>query len=341
MKKREDISIAAIAEKCGVSAMTVSRALRGNGVVREQTRVKIVEAAEELGYIRSPRLGRPAHKASSLGKVEIVAGITGGNMAFFHSNLITSIEQQLAECGYDCIIRTCSGEYGQFLQLMENIRGAKADATMLIGSFQRDHLKTLLEAVPDALLLDNPGDPSIELPYESFSFDNIEAARIGIRHLFNSGRKKILLVSGSKEHFFSREIEQGYRELYAARGMDIDKDLIVNTDFTSEGAHDVVSAILDNKIEFDAVFTNDEMASGVYRALFERGLKIPEDVAICGCDGLPVGMHLFPRLTTVKLDYQELGSRAIRHLLHERKLNSSVCRVRLLPQLEVRESSVC
>lgn len=341
MKKQEDISIKAIAEKCKVSAMTVSRALRGNGVVREETRAKILKAAEELGYIRSPKMGRPGRRETQRkGVIELVAGVMGKGLSLFHSRLLTSIEQQLAQNSYDCVIRTCSGEYGQFLTLMESLKSSSADGTMLVGSFTPEHLKALLEIVPGALLLDNPGDASIEMPYESFCFDNIEAGRIATNHLLKCGRKNILLVNGIKEHFFSREFKQGHKEALEANKVEIDEDLIVNTDFTSEGAYTAVSGALDNKVKFDAVLTNDEMASGVYRALFEHGLKIPQDISVCGCDGLPVGLHLFPFLTTVVLDYDDLGRRAIRHLLHERKLNTSACRMRLLPQLEVRESTV-
>ncbi len=341
MKKQEDISIKAVAEKCKVSAMTVSRALRGNGAVREATREKVLKAAEELGYIRSPKMGRPGHREEQRkGVIELVAGVMGKGLSLFHSRLLTSIEQQLAQNSYDCIIRTCSGEYGQFLTLMENLKSSDADGTMFVGSFTPEHLKVLLEIVPGALLLDNPGDASIEMPYESFCFDNIEAGRIGTGHLLKCGRRNILLVNGFKEHFFSREFKQGYKETLEANKIKVDESLIVNTDFTSEGAYETVNAALDNKVQFDAVLTNDEMASGVYRALYEHGLKIPQDIFVCGCDGLPVGMHLFPFLTTVVLDYDDLGRRAIRHLLHERKLNNSACRVRLLPQLEVRESTI-
>ena len=333
-------TIASIARECGVSAMTVSRALRNNSLVREGTRKYIVATAERLGYIRSPRMGRPsvAGNASKM-KIKLVAGTMGRSMTVFHSRLLISIEQHLSERGCECMIRTCSGEYSQFIQLLENVRNSDVDATMIVGSFVPEQIKALLEAVPEAILLDNPGDPSIEIPYASFAFDNIDAARIGVRHLLDCGRRKILLVGGNKGHFFTNEIEQGYRETLTCRKIKIDKKLILHTDFTSDCACNMVSAALDGGLCFDAVFTNDEMASGVYRALLGRRLKIPRDVAVCGCDGLPVGTHLFPRLTTVVLDYEGLANMAIRHILEERKDSRAHCRVKILPVLEIRESS--
>lgn len=333
-------TIAAIARECGVSAMTVSRALRNNSLVKGDTRKRIVAAAERLGYIRSPRMGRPSSSGNvSRMKIQLVAGTMGRSMSVFHSRLLVSLEQDLSERGCECLIRTCNGEYSQFIQLLENVRNSDADATMIVGSFASEQLKALLEAEPEAILLDNPGDPSIEISYASFAFDNIEAGRIGVRHLLDCGSRRILLVAGSQGHFFTNEIEQGYRETLSCRKLRIDKKLILHTDFTSDCACETVSTALDAGLKFDAVFTNDEMASGVYRALMRHGLKIPQDVVVCGCDGLPVGTHLIPRLTTVVLNYDELAKMAIKYIIEERKENRVHYRIRLLPTLEVRESS--
>ncbi len=342
MKANTEKSIAEVARECGVSAMTVSRALRGNSLVKEATRKKIVAVAERLGYIRSPRLGRPAASGNEPAlKVQLIVGTMGRSMAVFHSRLLTSIEQQLSLHGYECVIRTYDGNYQQFLQLLENIRNSDADGTMLVGSFAAEQLKALLETSHDAVLLDNPGEPSVEIPYSSFAFDNSEAARLAVRHLADCGHRKILLVSGTAEHFFTREIKQGYREALSSRNIKVDEQLILHTDFTADNAYVAVVSALNSKLQFDAVFTNDEMASGVYRALLERGLKIPQDVAVCGCDGLPVGTHLFPRLTTVVLDYEALGKMAIKYVLEGDSDPRIPCRVRLLPSMEVRESTVC
>ncbi len=335
-------SIAAIAQECGVSTMTVSRALRNNSLVKEETRNRIIATAERMGYIRSPRMGRPAAPVKNTKlKIQLIVGTLGLGLPIFDSRLVISIEQHLAERGHECMIRTCNGDYSQFLQLLENIRHTDADATMLLGNLVPEQLRALLEAMPEAVLLDNPGDPSIETPYGSFAFDNVEAARIAVRHLLACGRRKILLVGGIRGHFFTNEIEQGYRETLQYRKISVDESLVLHADYTPDGAYNEVAAVLKNGLQFDAVFTNDEMASGVYRALLERGFKIPGDVAICGCDGLPVGTHLFPRLTTVLLDYEELATMAIRHVLEESKEFRTHYRVRILPVLEVRESTVC
>jgi LacI family repressor for deo operon, udp, cdd, tsx, nupC, and nupG len=338
--KKKSVSIKAIAAACKVSPMTVSRALRNNSSVRESTRQRIVETAEHLGYIGSPRMGRPAlinHGNSS--QVEVIIGIAGENITTFHARLLAIIEQRLALEGCDCIVRICNRSYEQFLVLQENVRNSSASATLLIGDIPVEYLRALLDILPDAILVDSPECVGLAMPYESFSFDNVQAAKIGVNHLLDSGRKKVLLLTGFAEHFFSREVTQGYREILAMKGLVVNDQLICHADFTPTGAYHTIQRLLTEKIAFDAVFTSDEMASGVYRALSEHGMNIPDDIAVCGCDGLPLGMHLLPQLTTVMLDYEALGNRAIAYLLHGRSKDQARARVRLLPHLEIRESS--
>ncbi len=340
MKKEKSVSIAEVANACNVSIMTVSRALHKNNSVKKSTRDKILAAAEELGYIRSGRMGRPAHyNKEPSRKIEIVIGGLHKDIGAFYTRLITAIESLLSSKQYDCVIKNYYGEYEQLLSLQANLRISTADATIFVGYFPPEHLKSLFDLVPNAILLDNPGDPIIETPYASFCFDNIEAGRLGVRHLLSIQRKKILLVNGYAYHFFSKEIETGYRDALRAQNIPVNDNFILNTDFTSEGAYHAVSSALADKLKFDAVFTTDEMASGVYRAIFENGLKIPEDIAVCGCDGIPVGEHLFPKLTTLILDYKELAAKSLNYLLQEKDNNTNPYRVRLLPRLKIREST--
>ncbi|OGV36569.1 MAG: hypothetical protein A2020_10220 [Lentisphaerae bacterium GWF2_45_14] len=334
-------SIAAIAEKCGVSPMTVSRALRNSSAVKSETKEKILAAAEAFGYSGPLKSGRPA---ASDGKtrafVEIIIGSSGKNLAMFYSELLTSIEQELSIHGYDCVIRTCGNDYAQFVSLRESIKNSRAAASMIFGDFEPEKLKALLLIAPDAILLDNPGGPFIGTPYNSISFDNAEAAFSAVSHLAETGRKKIVLIKGFPEHYFSSEMEEGYKKALTAFGIKFDEKLILESDFSADGAFEKLNSFLGKNISFDAVFTNDEMACGVYRALARHKFSIPQDVAICGCDGLPVGEQLTPRLSTVKLDYAQLGPIAVEWFLKNiGKRISCPCRLKLFPKLIIRESS--
>ncbi|OGV51301.1 MAG: hypothetical protein A2017_20000 [Lentisphaerae bacterium GWF2_44_16] len=317
--------------------MTVSRALRNHTPVREVTRKRIIRMAEKLGYNHAIKTGRPARAMNGAARpaVELVLGVSGRNIAMFYSELIGSVERELSRNGYDCIVRTYDGEYSDFLGLRDTLRKSPSQGLIITGSFMPEQLKALIDVAPNSILLDNTGD----IPASSLSFDNVEAARMAMKHLLETGRKKIVLLKGLQEHYFSKEIEQGYRDILNDSGIGIKKEYILNADFTSNGAFEVLNSALERGLEFDAVFTNDEMACGVYRALNGRSLKIPDDVAVCGCDGLPVGEQIMPSLSTVFLDYRELGRMAVENILNAHA-SRHPCRIKLLPELRIRESTI-
>ncbi|MDD2706599.1 MAG: LacI family DNA-binding transcriptional regulator [Verrucomicrobiae bacterium] len=333
-------SLAAIARACGVASMTVSRALRQDPRVQEDTRRQILAAAGKMGYQPSGRYGRPRVSTDKVRTpVDVVLGVSMAAGNLFYSQLLISIEQALAQRGCDCVIRTGNQDYDGFLRLCETLRESKAVATLLVGFFPVMQLQTLLQILPRALLVDHSGDPRLDCPYEFVALDNVEAARLAVRHLLGLGRRRILLMTGGKDHYFSRDIEQGWREILQSHDLPALPELICRADFTADGARSLLLQIMEHGMSFDAVFSNDEMGVGILRALHEKGKRVPDDVAVAGCDGLPVGRHTIPALTTVELDYRQLGQVAVERALAERPENAPPCRLRLVPQLVIRESS--
>lgn len=338
-EKVSRVSIAQIAEECKVSHMTVSRALRKSDKVAEKTRRKIQKAAERLGYRLNVRMGRPRNLPGHGGSVDVVMGASFAPGNMFCMNLLIVIERGLARLGQDCVIRTCDGEYGNFLSLCESLRASKAIGTIVIGDFLLEQTETILDISPGALFLDYIGDPKLTKPYESIGFDNTEAARLGVRHLVEIGRKRIALLRGPEEHYFSRDIVQGYRDILFQNDLPCKKNLILEADFTADGAALAIKEAVEKGLEFDAIFTNDEMAVGVIRALHDLGKNVPADVAVVGCDGLPVGKHLIPSLTTVVMDYNKMGQLAVDRITEKSGKTKPEYHIRLLPSLQVREST--
>lgn len=336
--KGKSPTVAELARHCGTSVVTVSRALRADTSVAEKTRQRILEAAEAMGYRPRVRMGRPRCFASSRrDSIEVVMGIKFHTT--FYSVLLTSIERELAGNRHDCVIRSANGDYREFMRLCEILRASPDIPTLVVGYLPTSQLRTLLEVRPHALLVDHTGDPALTLPYSAIGFDNPEAARLMVRHLVDRGRRRILLLKGFSEHYFAREIEQGYREALAQAGIEPEDALILETDFTPEDAVVKLEKALDAGLEFDAIFANDEIAIATRHVLHKRGLRIPEDVALGGCDGLPFGAYMMPPLTTVQLDHVQLGRLAVAHILNDETTRAIPLRTRLLPRLIPREST--
>ncbi len=336
------ISLKDVAEYCRVSMMTVSRAFRKDSSIRPETRAKILEAAEKLNYRCANRRGRPQSNSTRQPnmQIQLIFGTASSAIAYFHMRLLTALEQQLAKLGYDCIIRTAAGDYDNFVRLIDNAKNHKCAATLLMGDFKKEQLEALLSALPGSILLDNSGDDIKDGIYSSFSFDNKEAAIIGTTHLIKDcNRDKILLLNGLKNHFFSNELLDGYKTSLKKHNITFDENLVINTDFSAESAADALKNHIKNGIKFNAILTNDEMATGVYRILHENNIRIPQDVAVCGCDDLPVGKQLYPELTSISLDYAELAKYAINHLTSSAHFTNAI-HIKLKPVLKIGKSTI-
>lgn len=312
-------SLKDVADACGVSVMTASRAFRESTSILPETREKILAEAEKMGYCYTQRRGRTASdKSANLQQVQLIFGNASNRMYYFHMRLLTSLEQHLAQSGLECLIRSCNGNYPIFIRLLDRVRSDLSVGTFILGSFVQDQLETLLDVIPNAILLDNQAKKSISRKFTSLSFDNRNAAMLAVGHLHERGRRKILLICGPEDHFFSRELLQGYRDAHNELNLPLDESCIRYTDFSASGAAAVMSQVFKEGLDFDAVFTNDEMATGVYRVLQEKNLRIPDDIAVCGCDDLPVGAQLYPSLTTIALNYNDLAACAVQTLLNLR-----------------------
>lgn len=339
MKKTlQHVSIIDIASRCGVSAMTVSRVLRQSTLVKTATKERVLQVAEELGYLRGARMGRPAgNEQEAARRVLLICWSSGHNQALYHAGLITALEQRLTACNCECLLLCGNGDYRGFLRMLEAAKQRAAEVTFIIGDFPLPQLNAIVTAFPGAILLDNPGEAKIAA-FNSLAFDNTAAACLGVEHLLQCGCRKIILCLGHAEHFFSREILAGYRKTLQAHGLNIRPENILYTDFTADGAASAMSALLDRGCTFDAVFSNDEMAAGICRVLLSRKIGIPSQVQICGCDNLPLGKLLYPSLTTVSLDYDQLAEQAIGLINNTGKIKLPA-KLRLPPELVIREST--
>jgi LacI family transcriptional regulator len=335
------ITLATIAAACQVTIMTVSRALRGDPKVSMRTRRLVIETAAKLNYQpKSGRRGRPRRPLDRQSlTVDLVWGISTAPMNLFHSQLLISIEQELAKRSCDCVVRTCTEDYELFLHLCEMLRSSTAVATLIMGNFQFKQLQTLVEILPRPMLVDHTGDSRIGKPYAFVAFDNVEGARLAIRHLMELGHRRVLLIIGPKDHYFTRDVEVGYREIYRDWEIPVDPELIQYTDFSAAEACAVVHRTIESGTTFDAIFTTEAMSAGTLRALHDKQKRIPDDVSVVSCQGLGLGRHTIPALTMVGLDYKELGRVAVERILANDATTAIPCRMRLVPTLSVEEST--
>jgi LacI family transcriptional regulator len=305
------VTINDVARRAGVSVATVSRVLNGNYPVAEPTRLRVQEAAHDLGYVAnaharalikstSGTIGVILHDVSDPYFAEIVSGIQEvadqhGRLVLLCSSMrdpareITYIELLRAERVDAVIIASGYVEEEDFLlALQEQARGLRAQGGRLV-------VCGLYPIRARAVVPDNAGG----------------AFRI-TSHLLENGHRRIAHLSGPPSFSTTNERLNGYRGALSSFGVSPDPELIVAGDFSRDGAYERCLRLVDSGVQFSAIFAaSDIMAIGALSALRDRGLSVPRDVSVVGFDDIPISRDLTPPLTTVAIPMAQMGRRAM------------------------------
>ena len=332
-------SLTVIAKKCAVSRMTVSRVLRNEPNVSPATRELVLRVAEKMGFRPSGTYHHNQHPSTK--NYAILFQPEYSEQDAFFSGVILSVQRELFGQGFDCSVGIVKSDYSEFLKLNRMLRARQVTGVLVVGDIPPTYAEVLRDNFLNLVLLDYPGDPGMERPFNAVCVENFHGAFLALNHLLKLGRKKILLIFGRKGHYFSNDLLHAYKEAMAQHEMELDSRLLVAGDFHVKSGFKAAKAVLEAGISFDGVFSNDEMACGAIKALKQFKLRIPQDVSVVGFDGLPMGEVISPALTTVVVDREKMGRLAVRRLLaleQETSDDEKVEKISIFPELLIRES---
>ena len=301
-----DVTVRDIANAAGVSVGTVSRALKNQRGLSDETRRHVRQVAADLGYdlsrLRSgkaPRLVFLIHRHHSNFAVnpffaEVMHGVEEGCRQFGVAPTLLSARQGDA--------------VGKLLKLHE------PDALLVAGYFEDEVLVQLTDLGLPLVLVDGwiPGCAAVNP-------DNTGGGYQATRHLLDLGRQRIAYIAGSLAHFSIRERSRGYRRALFEAGVLADPDLEALAPpglDDAEGAAAAMRTLLRRRVRPDAVFAyNDSAALAAMRVCLDVGLRIPEDIAFVGFDDIPAARYGAIPLTTLRVDKQELGRTGVEMLV--------------------------
>jgi DNA-binding LacI/PurR family transcriptional regulator len=302
-----------VARQAGVSIKTVSNVVNNSPNVKASTRERVLEAIKNLDY-------RPNLSARSL---------RSG-----HSNMIGLALPELSLSYFaelaDKVIRAAE-RHGLVVLIEQTGRSREREIEVLTGTRPRmidGLLYSPLELGQDDASLIDIGLPLVLLGERIFNtntdhvtMQNVQAARAATEHLLATGRKRVAVIGAHPgEVIGSAGLRlRGYREALAAAGIPYDASLVGEAVewYRKQGA-EAMTALLDSGVRFDSVFAfNDTLALGAIHILRERGIRVPEDVAIIGWDNIEEGAFSTPTLTSVDPGRNEIAETAV-NLLVER-----------------------
>lgn len=342
MSPNKRATISDVAKAAGVSKQTISRVINDSPNVTPATREKILKVIADLGYRRSEMA-----RNLNLGR-SFTLGIVGSGLAYFGSQTYQGIASRVEEKGYTLLIKELpDSRIGEVENVIHNLLDRQVDG--------------ILWAIPEAgnnhAWLDSPLYASITVPVvfvatapradiSIVTYDNFETGQLATRHLIDSGHKCIGHIAGPKNAWVAQERLRGWQSALNEAGLPAHPEHMVHgANWEVDSGAPAFTRLLESYPEMDAVFvSNDWLAVGVLLACHQRGIRVPEDIAVIGTDSQPVSAYLYPPLSTVFQNKRALGLQAIDLLIHQiesrqGRASSPFAADPLTLQLVVRESA--
>lgn len=316
--------VAAIA---GVSHQTVSRVLNDFDGIRPETRDRVLEAIQQLGYRRNL-----AARTLATSRSHAIGVLAPAVSDFGPTSTVQALEFAARAVGYHPLVTSTPTDRRSILSSVGFLLDQSVEALVVIAPHIRvlEVVRELDISVPIVTL------QSTELGGgTAISIDQLEGAQLAMAHLLELGHRRIQHVAGPLEFFEAAARRHGYEASLAEAGLE-PLPLFVG-DWTSESGYRASAAISPSAT---AVFcANDQMALGLVHGLAERGLRVPDDISVVGFDNLPEAAHFLPGLTTVQQDFARIGRLAVEVLLGRIEGRPATVVPAIEPSLVVRAST--
>ncbi|SHK36489.1 transcriptional regulator, LacI family [Clostridium cavendishii DSM 21758] len=304
------VRLADIAKMANVSKTTVSMVLNDKNInVSEETRKNIKRIAEELNYI-------PDTVARSLStkKTNILGIINPDIENPFFSEMVKAIEKKAEYYKYSIILCNSYNDYKKEEKYLKLLISKRVDGVIVLsggkGSTAIDTLKK--NKIPFVVV-----DRYIESEesYSGVFCDNDKGIDIGVRYLFDKGKRNIAFIRGEEELTAANLRYNAFEKTAKDLGI-FNKNLVEEESFTIEGGKNSTQKLMEKKEKVDAIFySSDVMALGGMKYLIRNGYKVPEDISVLGYDNINIASLIEPELTTIAQPIYEMGKKACELLI--------------------------
>jgi LacI family transcriptional regulator len=314
-------SIKDVAKEAGVSIATVSRVLNDIDVVNEDTKKKVLDAINKLGY-------RPNIVARSLKtqKTKTIGILVPDISSGFYPEIVRGAEDVSNIYDYNVILCNSDFDDEKEKEYLRVLKEKMVDGVIYMSSSLQPEILDLINELNIKTVLVETKDKEERLP--SVTIDNVKASEEATNYLINKGKKNIAFA-GAKQESLNAWADRlvGYEKALKENGLKYDEDLVYTKGLKVKTGHEAVEYFEGNKKSYDAVVcASDEIAVGVINALRERGKKVPEDINVIGFNDNEIAELFYPKITTIKQPSYDMGSVAMRmliKLLNKKELEES------------------
>jgi LacI family transcriptional regulator len=297
-----------VAKAAGVSISTVSRVLNDKGDVAPETYQKVQEIIDELGYTSS--LAARGLRSRRMNVIGLAMPDVGDP---FSIQVMKGVSRAIAELDYDLIVYT-GGEFQRETsadrerRFVSLLGGGITDGVIVVTPATTSFPTASPVVVVDPNV-ENHGCPAVIAT-------NRDGALTAVEYLISLGHRRIGFISGRSELQSAVRRLQGYKDGLARAGIPLDAELIQTGDYSRKAGFACAQRLLNLSDPPTAIFaSNDQSATGAIKAIYEAGLRVPDDISVVGFDNIPEVAYTHPGLTTVDQSIDKMGYIATKMLI--------------------------
>lgn len=303
------ITIKDIARSAGVSHSTVSRALRGDTRIASDTTDRILQLAEELGYV--PNLiaqSLNSQRTHTIGM--LVTSVTDPVVM----DIMEGAEDIAQENGYCIFMSQSRNDPMREVNVVNTFQRRRVDGVIVVASRTGDKYRLALEKIQVPLvLLDNE---EVNDSHPAVNADNDGGACLAVNHLLQMGHRRIGYIGATDRRLTNLKRLRGYRQSLEQAQIEIDPSWIINPEATDDLQRGQIGLEHCLKAGVTAIFCyNDQIAISVLNGCYHKGIAVPQQLSIVGFDDVRPASYVNPPLTTVRQPLQKMGRTAMRMVL--------------------------
>lgn len=296
-----------VARLAGVSVKTVSNVVNDFPHVSVGTRARVMAAITELGY----QMNFSARNLSRGRTGMITLAVPELRLPYF-AELTDEVILAAERRGYTVLVEQTGGVHEREMEMLSSDRRRMTDGLIFSPLGLRTGDSSVLEVGYPLVLL---GERALHGDVHHVSMANVAGARAVAEHLLARGRRRIVVIGSHDERGAGAGYlrTQGFLQVLHDAGLRHDPARTGEAlEWTRTTGADAMNRVLDRGVDFDAVFgLNDVLALGAMRVLYERGLRVPDDVAVAGFDDIEDGRFARPSLTTIQPGRDEIARTAV------------------------------
>ena len=303
-------SIKDVAKEAGVSIATVSRVLNDVDVVNEETKRKVVEAINKLGY--RPNIIARSLKTQRTKTVGIVIPDISNQ---FYPEIVRGAEDVANIYDYNIMLCNTDLDFEKEMEYLRVLKEKMVDGVLYMSASLEPSILELINQLQFPMVLVETANKAGDIP--SVTIDNEKAAFDGVKYLIDKGNKKIAYIGVHEDEANANALRYiGYKNALKENGIEVNTNITYFGGLKAKDGYKGMSKILDNDDNIDSVFCcSDEVAMGAINALRDRNINVPEDVDVIGFGNIYSASIFYPKITTVAQPMYDMGSVGMRMLI--------------------------